>query len=477
MAELHPIVLHFHVALLAFSIIISGVAFILSILGRLDFFNRISRIFKGKMLISPETLNLYTDKFEFVAFSSLIFGLLSLLPAMITGFLDASGKIGLSYISVETLLLGIENAGKSEFISFKVIWATLGTSFFVYAVILRIYFVNYRHERLYDQNLPFQLAYLISQIIGYLIFVIVSGAGAILVYGGTLISDIPILEEFLPQGETDPIIIVLLSSFIILLLTVIGGFLRKPTEFKVLVKAHEEHEITLWPPILAIGTGILAWGILLIGQGDFLSGFAFLWIFLILLITFIFKETYSEKLVKTRESWIWLFLASEVVIFTMVIGTSFAFRIASMSSWPIPSSILNVPLTAINTFILIVSSFTMVRAVEGIQNGNQKRLRNFLFLTFLFGSIFLSIQVIEYLSLFHEGYTPNVSLFWSTFYIQTGLHGAHVFFGILLVLFMTLKSFQGGFSQENHAVVELVGIYWHFIDLVWIILFTLVYLI
>ncbi|MFX1508110.1 MAG: heme-copper oxidase subunit III, partial [Promethearchaeota archaeon] len=437
MAELHPIVLHFHIALLAFSIIISVFAFILSILSRLDFFKRISRVTKGKMLISSENLMLYTDRFEFVAFSALISGLLSLIPAMITGFLDASGKLGINYISIETFLLGIENAGKSEFISFKVIWATFGTVFFVYAVILRIYFVNYRHERLYGQNLSFQLVYLISQIIGYLNFVIVAGEGAILVYGGTLISDIPILEEFLPQGETDPLIIVLLASFIILMLTVIGGFLRKPTEITIVEKEHDEHEITLWPPILAIGTGILAWGILLFGQGEFLSGFAFLWIFLILLISFIFKESYSEKLIKTKESWIWLFLASEVVIFTMVIGTSFAFRIASMTTWPIPSSLLNVPLTAINTFILIVSSFTMVKAVEGIQNGNQKRLRNFLFFTFLFGSIFLSIQVFEYLSLFHEGYTPNVSLFWSTFYIQTGLHGAHVFFGILLVLFMT----------------------------------------
>ncbi|MHA2202106.1 MAG: cytochrome c oxidase subunit 3 [Candidatus Hodarchaeales archaeon] len=476
MAELHPIVLHFHIALLAFSIITSFLAFSLSILGQLNFFNRnfVSRIFKGKISVTPKTFVFYTDKFEFVAFVALLFGLFSLFPAMITGFLDASGKIGLGHLNFETILLGIENAGKSEIISFKVIWATLGTSFFVYAVIVRIYFVNYRHERLYDQNFLFQLVYLTSQIIGYLLFVIVSGAGAILVYGGTLISDIPILEAFLPRGEADPIIIVLLAIFIILILTVIGGFLRKPNEF---VAVPKEHELTFWPPLLAIGTGILAWGILLIAQEEFLSGFAFLWIFLILLIAFLFKESYSENIIKTKESWIWLFLSSEVIIFTMVIGMSFSFRIASASSWPVPNSILNVPLTAINTFILILSSFTMVKAVEGIQNGNKKRLRNFLFLTFLFGSTFLGIQVIEYLSLFHEGFTPNASLFWSTFYIQTGLHGAHVFFGILLVLFMTLKSFQGGFTQENHGAVELVGIYWHFIDLVWIILFTLVYLI
>jgi heme/copper-type cytochrome/quinol oxidase subunit 3 len=435
------------------------------------------RIFKGRISIAPKTLTVYSDKFEFVAFVSLVFGLLSLFIAMITGFLDASGKIGLADVNIDTFMLGIETASKSEIITFKVIWATYGTIFFVYASLIRIYFVNYRHERLYDQNVLFQLVYIISQAIGYLIFMIVAGAGAILVYGGTLVSDIPILEMFLPQGVGDLLLIVILASVLILILTVIGGFIgRKQVELKALTEELEEHEITLWPPALAIGTGLLAWGILLIAQEEFLTGLAFLWIFFILLIAFLFKESYSQNLFKTKESWIWLFLASEVIIFSMVIGTSFAFRIAS-PDWPIPGSILNIPLTAINTFILILSSFTMVKAVEGIQNGNQKRLRNFLLLTLLFGSVFLSIQIVEYLSLFHEGFTPDVSLFGSAFYIQTGLHGAHVFFGVLLVLFTTLKASQGGFTEENYSGVELVGIYWHFVDLVWIILFTLVYLI
>jgi heme/copper-type cytochrome/quinol oxidase subunit 3 len=119
----------------------------------------------------------------------------------------------------------------------------------------------------------------------------------------------------------------------------------------------------------------------------------------------------------------------------------------------------------------------MVKSVEAIQLDKPKQLRNYLLATFGLGSIFLSIQASEYLELFHQGFTPTTNLFGSTFYIQTGLHGAHVFFGVLLVLFTALRAHQGGFTRENHAGVELVGLYWHFVDLVWIILFTLVYLI
>jgi heme/copper-type cytochrome/quinol oxidase subunit 3 len=480
LAELHPIVLHFHIALLAFSVFTTVIAFMLSILDKMDFFkkNLVLRVFRGKLAVQQETLVFFTDRFEFVAFLSLISGLLTLLVAAIAGFLDTSGRLGIANINIDNFLLGIEVAGKSEIIAFKVIWAIFGTFFFIYAGVIRIYFVNYRRERLHDQNILYQLIHIISQAVGYFILMIVAGTGAILVFGGTLISDVPIIEGFLPQGDGDLLPIVIVTAVVLLLLTIIAGFSRKlPETPKTIEKPEEEHEITLWPPALAFGTVFLALGIILVGQGQVLSGLAFLWIFLVLIIAFIFKEFYSQNLFKSKDSWIWLFLGSEVILFSMIIGTSFAMRIASGLTWPVPSTILNVPLTAVNTFILILSSFTMVKAVEGIQNGNQKRLRNFLFLTFLFGVIFLSIQVIEYLSLFHEGFTPATSLFGSTFYVQTGLHGAHVFFGILIVLFTTLKANQGGFSQENHTGVELVGLYWHFVDLVWIVLFTIVYLI
>ena len=119
----------------------------------------------------------------------------------------------------------------------------------------------------------------------------------------------------------------------------------------------------------------------------------------------------------------------------------------------------------------------MVKSVDAIQQGKQEQLRNYLIATVGLGALFLSIQLYEYTQLFHEGLTPTTNLFGSTFYVQTGLHGAHVFFGVLLLLFTALRAHQCGFSKENHAGFELVGLYWHFVDLVWIILFTLVYLI
>jgi heme/copper-type cytochrome/quinol oxidase subunit 3 len=236
--------------------------------------------------------------------------------------------------------------------------------------------------------------------------------------------------------------------------------------------------VTLWPAALAFGTIFVAFAILLFTQGKVVSALGFFWIFFIVLLGFIYNEAYTQKLFnKPKEGWIWLFLGSEVILFSMIIGTSFGLRIASGTSWPNPSEILNVPLTAINTFILIISSFTMVKSVDAIQQGKQKQLRNYLIATVGLGVLFLSIQMYEYTQLLHEGLTPTTNLFGSTFYVQTGLHGAHVFFGVLLVLFTALRAHQGGFSKENHAGVELVGLYWHFVDLVWIILFTLVYLI
>jgi heme/copper-type cytochrome/quinol oxidase subunit 3 len=484
MAELHPIVLHFHIALLAFSLITTFITFSLAILEKIDFFNRkfVVRLFRGKLKAPQKTVTIYVDKFEFVAFACLVYGLISIVIAIAAGVLDASGSIGIENISIDNFFKGIEAVTKSEILSYKAIWTIFGTYFFILAAVIRIYFVNVRHERLCGQNILIQILHLGSQFVGYLILTMVAGAGAILVYGGTLISDLPILNSFLPGQGGDLLPIVLIAALVSLILIIIAGFSKKPPVMtppvEIPAEHEEEHEITLWPAILAFGTALVAIAVLLFAQGEELSAIAFFWAFFVLLISFIFNEAYTQKLFKKpKEGWVWLFLGSEVILFSMIIGTSFGLRIASGANWPVPSETLNIPLTAVNTFILIVSSFTMVKAVETIQNDNPKGLRNFLLATCILGSIFLSIQVIEYLSLLHEGFTPTTNLFGSTFYIQTGLHGAHVFFGVLIVLFTTLRAHQGGFTKENHAGVELVGLYWHFVDLVWIILFTLVYLI
>jgi heme/copper-type cytochrome/quinol oxidase subunit 3 len=481
MAELHPILLHFHIAALAFSLFTTLLAIFIAIFEKTGLFDReeVKRIFRREKVLSIETCKKYVDKFEFVAFILLIYGLVTLVVAGLAGFLDASGNIGINSISLDNLFLGISKASQSEVISYKVIWTIIGTFFFIYAAVIRIYFVNYRKERFYDQHFLFWIIFTISLLIGYLIFTLVAGAGAVIVYGGTLITDLPLIREFLPGGNADLLPIVLVVSLLIVFLTILAGFSKKPPIITPPKDdQHVEHEITLWPAALAFGTLFVALAIILFAQGQELAAIGLFWIFFVVLIGFIFNEAYTQKLfTKPRESWVWLFLGSEVILFAMIIGTSFGLRIASGTNWPDPSDVLNIPLTALNTFILIVSSFTMVKSVEAIQQDKPKQLRNYLLATVGLGSIFLSIQVSEYLQLLHEGFTPTTGIFGSTFYVQTGLHGAHVFFGVLLVLFTALRAHQGGFTRENHAGVELVGLYWHFVDLVWIILFTLVYLI
>jgi heme/copper-type cytochrome/quinol oxidase subunit 3 len=172
----------------------------------------------------------------------------------------------------------------------------------------------------------------------------------------------------------------------------------------------------------------------------------------------------------------WLFLASEVMFFSGLIGAYIVIR-AGAVSWPVPGSVLNIPVTAINTFVLICSSVTMVRALYSVRRGDQRHFRINLAATFLLGCLFLSVQMYEYRQLLHEGFTPQSSLFGTTFYTLTGFHGAHVFGGVVTLLALLIMAWRGAFSADHNLAVECAGLYWHFVDLVWILLFTIVYLI
>jgi heme/copper-type cytochrome/quinol oxidase subunit 3 len=171
----------------------------------------------------------------------------------------------------------------------------------------------------------------------------------------------------------------------------------------------------------------------------------------------------------------WVFLCSEVMFFTGLIGSYIVLRFGS-ASWPHPGNTLNIWLTALNTFILICSSVTMVKALASAQDGDMRKMKLFLCMTLLGGSIFLSIQAYEYYHLLHSGFTPKASLFGSVFYTTTGFHGFHVFCGVVCMAFVTGKAFLGKYTQAHHQGIETLGLYWHFVDLVWIILFTIVYL-
>lgn len=176
----------------------------------------------------------------------------------------------------------------------------------------------------------------------------------------------------------------------------------------------------------------------------------------------------------SRKLGIWLFLATEVMLFSALITGFLDMRGRSPAD---AHHVLNIPVTAVNTFILICSSLMAALAVASIQQGQQKRLRNFLLLTLLFGGMFLSIQIIEYRQLIGSGeLTPWNSLFGAGFFTVTGFHGLHVFIGLIWCILTILGARRGDFSAREYMKVEMFGLYWHFVDVVWIILFTLIYL-
>jgi heme/copper-type cytochrome/quinol oxidase subunit 3 len=172
---------------------------------------------------------------------------------------------------------------------------------------------------------------------------------------------------------------------------------------------------------------------------------------------------------------IWLFLATEVMFFTGLIGTYLVLRIGT-ATWPDPANRLAIDITAANTFLLITSSWTMVRALHAIGKGDQKGLLKWLGGTIIGGAIFVSVQVYEYIELIHAGSLPNVDIFWSTFYTMTGFHGLHVVVGVIWLIAIWIAAARGKFTAQNFLRVELAGLYWHFVDLVWVLLFTIVYL-
>ncbi len=177
--------------------------------------------------------------------------------------------------------------------------------------------------------------------------------------------------------------------------------------------------------------------------------------------------------VSTTKFGMWLFLASEVMFFAGLIGAYIALRLGA-PEWPAE---LSVTLTAINTFILICSSVTMVKAFAAAEIGDQSGLWQYLLATALLGLVFVGIKGYEWNELFHHDITPATNLFGATYFTLTGFHAIHVLGGVAIILYLIVRALQGVYSAENHDTVEVVGLYWHFVDIVWIFLFTIIYLI
>jgi heme/copper-type cytochrome/quinol oxidase subunit 3 len=178
----------------------------------------------------------------------------------------------------------------------------------------------------------------------------------------------------------------------------------------------------------------------------------------------------------------WVFLAGDAMTFGALLAGYGAIRAGSVD-WPLPAKVLGIQLTAFMTFLLICSSVTMVKALSAIKHGNVKNMRFFLLLTILGGATFLGLQAYEWTHLIVEkGLTFSSNpygnyLFGTTFFSITGFHGAHVTGGVIYLATIVVLSLFGRIAAKNYHIVEIAGLYWHFVDLIWILVFTFVYLI
>lgn len=172
----------------------------------------------------------------------------------------------------------------------------------------------------------------------------------------------------------------------------------------------------------------------------------------------------------------WIFLASDCMFFGTLIVSYLVYRGRSLTG-PLPRDILNIPLTTVSTFVLLMSSFLMVLALDAIRHNDIPKFRLWTFGVCFFGSIFLGFQVYEFSHFVREGLTLHRNLFGSTFFTLTGTHGIHVTIGVLWLMSLLVTSYVRPMTSKDALYVEVSGLYWHFVDIVWIVIFTVVYLV
>ncbi|MBI3782980.1 MAG: cytochrome c oxidase subunit 3 family protein [Deltaproteobacteria bacterium] len=184
----------------------------------------------------------------------------------------------------------------------------------------------------------------------------------------------------------------------------------------------------------------------------------------------------------------WVFLVQEIMFFSGLFLTYAAYRYAHAGAFAHASHHLDVTLGTINTVVLIGSSLTMALAVHSAQMGQRRPLVTFLFLTLVLGSVFLAIKSVEYGHKFEEGLIPGPwfmptdpdaaeqQLFFSLYFAMTGMHALHMIIGAVALIYLIVKSAAGRYTSAYYTPIEMFGLYWHFVDIVWIFLFPLLYL-
>jgi heme/copper-type cytochrome/quinol oxidase subunit 3 len=171
----------------------------------------------------------------------------------------------------------------------------------------------------------------------------------------------------------------------------------------------------------------------------------------------------------------WAFLASDCMFFGALLATYLIYHGKSRQG-PYPLDVFDLELTSLSTFVLLMSSLTMVLTLAAVQRGFVKLCRFWLLMTALGGGVFLGFQVYEFTTFAHEGLSMRRNLFGSSFYTLTGMHGLHVSIGVIWLLSLFGYAWRGGVTPERALDIEIAGLYWHFVDIVWIVIFTVVYL-
>jgi cytochrome c oxidase subunit 3 len=184
-------------------------------------------------------------------------------------------------------------------------------------------------------------------------------------------------------------------------------------------------------------------------------------------------EAHQSSRVPAPMLGMYLFIISEVMVFGAFFTAYFFIRVVGGADWPAPGTELPKLIAGVNTAILVSSSFTMHWALEAAKRGNRFGLQAGMLTTFLLGATFLFVQINEYV---HIGFAPQDHAQGTIFYGLTGLHGAHVFIGLTLLAMVTVRAFRGHFTPAEHRGVEVPGIYWHFVDVMWLVVYFSVYI-
>ena len=188
-------------------------------------------------------------------------------------------------------------------------------------------------------------------------------------------------------------------------------------------------------------------------------------------------DGHHSLMVNNKKLLMWLFLGSDCMFFGTLISTHLIYRKLYPEEFE-PTQLFSLELTSFSTFLLLMSSLLMALSVSAMHKGQMKSFRRNVIGVIFFGLIFLGCQVYEFAHFVHEGLTLSTGTFGSTFYLMTGTHGVHVAIGVFWLIAMLFYSQSGKMEAHKNAVdVEIAGLYWHFVDIVWIVIFTVVYLI